>query len=448
MAAEREKRSVSQEIWQMENSFGKRLSNLLSNLEKEVTDKEFKEAEKKSCIQSIANATNFLAQVLVATGRLQIENTEKDPKRNYKEKLYDAFQLQKFLKTHFVSKQVSLLPIFILYKKLSNIIWEGRILRRYLHSRFGIKRTFSKVMQKKAYRNEKTFAAWISENYKGRLLTDEEIERAHKELKLFRHNEKQLKDYAETSLTQNAVKLITCKSAMLISNELFSRKSEYVRNMVEMLESFEKEMEVSRLSTDIKLKREFSLDYIRDLINISALFVNKISLRQDISLKKTLEVERSGVLDKLLDVMPGSVLIALDESSEENSKLFRRVEKLLKAELPLEDKHKLQQQQRQRREKGKNLNSGNNIKVSEGIPVVEQMAEANVQNFTLKEEARIDLLRLFDVANLSSEQKQVVQLVKFEGLTETETAKVLNIPLGTVRSRLARAKKKLTDLKN
>jgi RNA polymerase sigma-70 factor, ECF subfamily len=47
---------------------------------------------------------------------------------------------------------------------------------------------------------------------------------------------------------------------------------------------------------------------------------------------------------------------------------------------------------------------------------------------------------------LSVEQRQVVLLVGLEGLSYAETAEVLDIPVGTVMSRLARGRERLRGL--
>jgi RNA polymerase sigma-70 factor (ECF subfamily) len=50
------------------------------------------------------------------------------------------------------------------------------------------------------------------------------------------------------------------------------------------------------------------------------------------------------------------------------------------------------------------------------------------------------------MARLSREQREVVTLVDLEGLSYSEVAEVLNIPIGTVMSRLCRARRQLKNL--
>jgi len=63
----------------------------------------------------------------------------------------------------------------------------------------------------------------------------------------------------------------------------------------------------------------------------------------------------------------------------------------------------------------------------------------------IKHNAQMDELRNA-LMNLPVEQRETLELVFFHGLSNRETASVLNIPPGTVKSRLFRAKARLREL--
>jgi RNA polymerase sigma-70 factor (ECF subfamily) len=50
------------------------------------------------------------------------------------------------------------------------------------------------------------------------------------------------------------------------------------------------------------------------------------------------------------------------------------------------------------------------------------------------------------MARLSAEQRSVIELVAIEGLAYEEAARVLGVPIGTVMSRLSRARERLREL--
>jgi RNA polymerase sigma-70 factor (ECF subfamily) len=50
------------------------------------------------------------------------------------------------------------------------------------------------------------------------------------------------------------------------------------------------------------------------------------------------------------------------------------------------------------------------------------------------------------ITRLSEGQRQVVTLVDIQGLSYLEVAQILNVPIGTVMSRLCRARNALKDL--
>jgi RNA polymerase sigma-70 factor (ECF subfamily) len=62
------------------------------------------------------------------------------------------------------------------------------------------------------------------------------------------------------------------------------------------------------------------------------------------------------------------------------------------------------------------------------------------------QEAHISLLEVRDAyLNLSEEHREVLLLVAIEGLQYEEAAAILEIPVGTIRSRLSRARQTLRD---
>jgi RNA polymerase sigma-70 factor (ECF subfamily) len=62
------------------------------------------------------------------------------------------------------------------------------------------------------------------------------------------------------------------------------------------------------------------------------------------------------------------------------------------------------------------------------------------------QEAHVSLLEVRDAyLRLSEEHREVLLLVAIEGLRYEEAAAILNLPLGTVRSRLSRARQALRD---
>jgi RNA polymerase sigma-70 factor (ECF subfamily) len=67
-------------------------------------------------------------------------------------------------------------------------------------------------------------------------------------------------------------------------------------------------------------------------------------------------------------------------------------------------------------------------------------------NVPSNQDAHITLLEVRDAyLRLSEEHREVLLLVAIEGLQYEEAASVLGVPLGTVRSRLSRARQALRD---
>src|SRR5271170_3213820 len=84
--------------------------------------------------------------------------------------------------------------------------------------------------------------------------------------------------------------------------------------------------------------------------------------------------------------------------------------------------------------------------VREGVPVsVEDVAP--VLTATANVEASLQLRDLDRaIASLPEEQRQVILLVGLEGMRYEEVATILDIPIGTVRSRLSRGRDMLREL--
>jgi RNA polymerase sigma-70 factor (ECF subfamily) len=76
----------------------------------------------------------------------------------------------------------------------------------------------------------------------------------------------------------------------------------------------------------------------------------------------------------------------------------------------------------------------------------ETNAEYDVIPTPAGQEAHISLLEVRDAyLNLSEEHREVLLLVAIEGLQYEEAAEILEIPVGTIRSRLSRARQALRD---
>jgi RNA polymerase sigma-70 factor (ECF subfamily) len=78
--------------------------------------------------------------------------------------------------------------------------------------------------------------------------------------------------------------------------------------------------------------------------------------------------------------------------------------------------------------------------------MLEQLVDptADVQNQTALSETRHEVREAIDELNDIS--KQVIHLVYFQGMKYSEAAETLDIPIGTVRSRLHMAVRKLQEV--
>jgi RNA polymerase sigma-70 factor (ECF subfamily) len=86
----------------------------------------------------------------------------------------------------------------------------------------------------------------------------------------------------------------------------------------------------------------------------------------------------------------------------------------------------------------RSVREGNNVSIEDAAPVLTIRANA------------IDALQLRDleraIGKLAPEQRQVILLVGLEGMRYDEVASILDIPIGTVRSRLSRGREQLRIL--
>jgi RNA polymerase sigma-70 factor, ECF subfamily len=79
-------------------------------------------------------------------------------------------------------------------------------------------------------------------------------------------------------------------------------------------------------------------------------------------------------------------------------------------------------------------------------PTSEIPADHPMLNVPANQDAHVSLLEVRDAyLRLSEEHREVLLLVAIEGLQYEEAAAILNVPLGTVRSRLSRARQALRD---
>jgi RNA polymerase sigma-70 factor (ECF subfamily) len=83
------------------------------------------------------------------------------------------------------------------------------------------------------------------------------------------------------------------------------------------------------------------------------------------------------------------------------------------------------------------VREGNNVEIDEA-------PQLTVQSNAIPTLQLRDLERA--IAKLALEQRQVILLVGLEGMAYEEVAKVMNVPVGTVRSRLSRGRDQLRRL--
>lgn len=90
------------------------------------------------------------------------------------------------------------------------------------------------------------------------------------------------------------------------------------------------------------------------------------------------------------------------------------------------------------------INSVNKLKLVPEVVSIDQVEEIH-QNTTI-DSSLTDLNKAFK--SLSVEHREILSLVGLEQMSYKETATILDIPVGTVMSRLARARKSLHSIMN
>jgi len=80
---------------------------------------------------------------------------------------------------------------------------------------------------------------------------------------------------------------------------------------------------------------------------------------------------------------------------------------------------------------------------------LEQLKSAETSQVPASQEASLKLVELEKAfVSLSNDHRTVLQLVVLEGKTYEQSAKILNVTMGTIKSRLSRARTKLGEIMN
>jgi len=84
---------------------------------------------------------------------------------------------------------------------------------------------------------------------------------------------------------------------------------------------------------------------------------------------------------------------------------------------------------------------------TQGVSVQLEQAAASLPSVLPNGDARLELRDLERaLARIAAEQRQVILLVCLEGMSYEQAAEILNVPVGTVRSRLSRGRDQLRQL--
>ncbi len=440
LSALREKRPIPNIVRQYECFWGRLLSEVLKRLALEMTKEERKSAggEIYSYSELLAKSINILKGRFLNIEKRFIENPEQFQPVSFDDRLKQVFELQKSIKSasanlNDIYLKICSEPIEGLYKRFYCVIVERRLLRRYLRSRFGVINKLGKTIQKRRFRKIKEWSQWLEETYSpfpyfkmNKDTIEQEVQIAFWKYNWHLERERGLREFAENRRYEIEAEFSLLKGAVYMSLDSLKQlypefdfeMKEVARDILGGIKPALENFSVNLHSATIKIKNEFSLNYEEDLLNLSALVGSNLNLYLNQRLAKTLEAEGKPKEESLLERLPGSVFLALNEELNKETTLTTKVAKIIEAELP--------------RAVG-----------------LEDFPEIAVQNFTLREEARFDLAKIerakliLERAKLTPPQRQVWEMMKLEEKSESVVAEILNKPIGTIRSHIFRAKEKI-----
>jgi DNA-binding CsgD family transcriptional regulator len=360
-------------------------------------------------------------------------------------------------------------PNLEFFKHMEALVWHRRFFRRYLCSRFGMKRSplnRLEFQQTRFARENATFSIWLGK----RMNADHRFAEGEVDELFSKWNKEQLRErallrYAQQRLIKSEAKFSIWLIAILISSghlravndgdsfDLTRLTSDVLKRMEIPLEEFHlisRETELS-LAKQLNLSPDhFVVEYA--LADLTARVISQTSRVVNRGVAEALATDGKPALESLMDRVPADILIALADKapgerflpgSGERS-VFSRVAGMLAQDLPLEAKHEeLRQGRLRKRRTGSESPNSEEESSLRNIPTgAEDLDELPVQDFTLREEARLDISRLANQANLSPREGQVLEL-QLRGYSEKETGAALKIGKGATSSHRTNAKKKL-----
>lgn len=410
-------------------------------------------------------AANAISQALLRMRRAY----DQDPSQiifpeGFQGRVKQAYEIGKEFKrekTTFESKfkEICSDPILGLYKQLSFEVWQHRIHRRYLRSRCGLRARDLRRLRFKRTRfakSERMFWSWWNKNGRARSNQSPMFESDRRRYKDLILRENALLHYGQDRLVSTETRQTVWQNSIFLSfTSLYEKHQgtnfelkEFAQDILHRMKPILKDFHPIQLSSSLRLKQEFSLDYEDELINLTAWAANNLSLAVNQGAREVMEAEGKPALETMLQNIPSSLILALAEDRHENRfsagsgkpSLLSRLGHMLSEERLLDSRHRALQQARVRKLK----NPEDRIIISEGDSVVkpDDLAELSSEVQFQRDELRIDLENAIQRANLTPSELEVLEL-DLQDLTDKEIAEQLCKPLGTVKPLLFKAKKKL-----